>query len=474
MNNTIKQIQEEVSGIEGIFMLLFGIYGVFSHHFLLCLLSGFVLIVLIKALWKPYVPPVMLFFLTFHWVQIFACILYADFQGATLDVAYESKDTEFLFFMTLLQIMIMGIVAGRYLQRIDNSSLGLERLQKYAEQINVKNVIICYVVSIVVIPVLISVSRVSPSLYQLAQTLNSVKTLFVSVLVFVLLLTKTKANRIILGIVIFDFVLSFASFFSDFKETLFLIIIVYFTVYPVIKSRVIVRIAPAFILIFIFFSFWSYIKGDYRQFLNQGSKMQEVNVSNTEALMYIFDQFGETDMNAIQEGGKIFLSRIQYMERYTEVYNRVPSQIDHQEGADMIESLKFLLIPRFLNPDKGVKDASIRTSYYTGRIFSSAVKGTSISMGYFCDLYIDFGLYFMFIPLLLIIAMLGYIMKYILIKPGYNPLFTFSLLIGIFLSLGTFESDTIFFLGTVRNNIALLVLGYVYLFPKIEKYITEK
>ncbi len=474
MNNTIKQIQEEVSGIEGIFMLLFGIYGVFSHHFLLCLLSGFVLIVLIKALWKPYVPPVMLFFLTFHWVQIFACILYADFQGATLDVAYESKDTEFLFFMTLLQIMIMGIVAGRYLQRIDNSSLGLERLQKYAEQINVKNVIICYVASIVVIPVLISVSRVSPSLYQLAQTLNSVKTLFVAVLVFVLLLTKTKANRIILGIVIFDFVLSFASFFSDFKETLFLIIIVYFTVYPVIKSRVIVRIAPAFILIFIFFSFWSYIKGDYRQFLNQGSKMQEVNVSNTEALMYIFDQFGETDMNAIQEGGKIFLSRIQYMERYTEVYNRVPSQIDHQEGADMIESLKFLLIPRFLNPDKGVKDASIRTSYYTGRIFSSAVKGTSISMGYFCDLYIDFGLYFMFIPLLLIIAMLGYIMKYILIKPGYNPLFTFSLLIGIFLSLGTFESDTIFFLGTVRNNIALLVLGYVYLFPKIEKYITEK
>jgi hypothetical protein len=197
-------------------------------------------------------------------------------------------------------------------------------------------------------------------------------------------------------------------------------------------------------------------------------------VSNEDALAYIFGKAAEADLSTIREGAEIFLSRVQYMERYSEVYKTVPEIIPFQNGGDLIKTINFLLVPRFLNPDKGVKDASERTSYYTGKRFTRASQGTSISMGYFCDMYIDFGLYLMFVPLISIAALVGLVYKKIVAIKSYNRLFLNSILIGTFLSLGTFESDSLFFLGMLRNNIVLLLLAHFTLFPFINKFIQEK
>lgn len=464
----------EIDGISAIILLLFGIYGVFSHSFFLSILGGFTLVAMMKVLWKEYTPPVLLFFLVFDWVQIFSSIVYADYQGLSLDEAYESTDTQFLLIMTFLQLIIMALVGGHILRGVKVNAFNKDSLVVAARQVNVRNVIIGYFVSALITPVVLSFINISSALFQLAQTLSILKFIFLGMLFFVALLTKTPYRRVIVLIILVDFILSFVSFFSDFKGTILLVIIGYFTVYPKVKASVVLRIAPIFIALFIFFSFWSFIKTDYRRFLNQGTQAQEVNVSNKQALIYLFSKFEDINSEAIRKGGQTFLSRAQYMERYIEVYNRVPSVIEHQGGNDFEDAISFILIPRFLNPNKGYKDASIRTSYYTGKDFRSAVSGTSISMGYFCDLYIDYGLYVMILPLIIIISVISYIMKYVLEKKGYNVLFTYSLLIGVFLYLGLFESDIVFFLGTIRGSVAFLVLGYFVFFPKLHKLLITK
>jgi hypothetical protein len=149
----------------------------------------------------------------------------------------------------------------------------------------------------------------------------------------------------------------------------------------------------------------------------------------------------------------------------------VPGFIPFENGKNITGTIEFLTMPRFLNPDKKILDPSSKTSYYTGKRFANAEQGTSISMGYFCDLYIDFGLWLMFIPLLVITFMIGKVSNYIINSDKYNLIFTYYLFIGTILSCGTFESDIIFYLGSVRNYTVFMLLGNFFLFPYLNKYV---
>ena len=95
-------------------------------------------------------------------------------------------------------------------------------------------------------------------------------------------------------------------------------------------------------------------------------------------------------------------------------------------------------------------------------------------MGYFCDLYIDFGLYIMFIPLILLYILIGIIYQKLITLRRYNIIFVYALTVGFFLSLGAFESDSLFFLGLIRNNLAFMVIGYYTFFKFLHKALVNK
>lgn len=462
-----------IGNVDSVMLLIFFIYGLLSQYFLLTITAGVAAVIIFRYLWRPYFPPVLLFFISFHWLQVFASILYADFMQEPIHVLFGSTDSDFLFFMTFLHIIAMAFVIHRYVVG-NGETQTLDTLKAAAEKLNTRNVIIGYFAAAFVMPFLISFSINSPSLYQLVLSFGIIKVMFAALLFFIFLLKKTKNRMLILGILIFDFVMSFASFFSDFKVVLIMVMIVYFTVYPRVKRDTLYKIIPVALLLLIFFSFWSYVKGSYREYLNQGSYQQVQKVSDAEALGFLFEKASDINLAALQKGASSFLSRVQYMERYSEVYTRVPEVLPHTNGDELAYAVEFLLIPRFLNPNKGVKDASERTSYYTGKRFSNASQGTSISMGYFCDLYIDFGLYVIFLPLIAIAALIGIVYRKILDIKKYNLIYTYGLLIGTFLTMGTFESDSLFFLGVLRNNVAFLVLGYFTFFRWLNKFITNK
>ncbi|HEY9178610.1 MAG TPA: hypothetical protein VIN07_13005 [Flavipsychrobacter sp.] len=416
----------------------------------------------------------LLFFVLFHWVQVFASILYADFMEQTIDVLFNSTDTQFLFTMTFIQLIVVAFFLQLFVKSGGKRVVNLELLKTEAAKISTRNVIIGYFVSLALLPALSSLFRNSPSALQLLSSFSIIKHVFTGLLIFIILLKKTDNRWLIIGILVLDFILSFASFFSDFKTILIMVIMIYYTVNPYLRKTAAYRMIPIIFVLVAFFSFWSFVKGEYRNFLNQGAGQQVVNVSNTEALTYLFERLGDFNAKGLRDGLTLFIDRAQYMERYSEVYARVPSVVPHQDGADLAQALEFLLIPRFINEDKGMKDASQRTSYYTGKKFSTAAQGTSISMGYFCDLYIDYGLYLMIIPLLGFMAIVGYVYKIIMRLPKYNILFIYGLLVGTFLTLGTFESDSIYFLGTIRNNLVFLLLGYFTFFRALHKFIFVK
>jgi len=75
-------------------------------------------------------------------------------------------------------------------------------------------------------------------------------------------------------------------------------------------------------------------------------------------------------------------------------------------------------MPRFLFPDKKSIDESEMTNKYTGLGVAGSDRGTSISIGYMGECYIDFGAIFMFIPILLLGIYYGLIYSWFVNRAG--------------------------------------------------------
>jgi len=453
-------------------MLGFLCYAFLSQYIWLSIFSGIIFLIIINLLYKPYIPPVLIYLFGVHWLQVFATVLHADYNGRTLEDVFSSitgHDVDTLLIVTMLQIGVMVFFLSRVLKI--KYQPNLEMFQRAANQLNVKKLLYLFAIATIIFPTLLAVTRSNSSLNQLVQAFAVIRKVLLLMMIFIVLLRKTNYNNLIITLLVLEFLLSFVSYFSNFKEVILLILFAYLTVKPYIQSKQLFRLVPLGLLSVTFLIFWSGVKEGYRSYLNQGSRMQEVSVSTSDALNYLGDKVADFSIDSFKHGTDKLIYRMQYMQQYITVHERVPTLIPHKNGENLVSTIRFLLMPRFLDPGKSILDPSSKTSYYTGKTFANAQQGTSISMGYFCDLYIDFGLWWMFIPLLIITYLIGKVSNYIINSDKYNIIFTYSLFIGTILSLGTFESDIIFYIGSVRNYAVFMLLGNFFLFPFLNKYI---
>jgi hypothetical protein len=268
-----------------------------------------------------------------------------------------------------------------------------------------------------------------------------------------------------------EFGFGFLSFFSDFKTVLFFVSILLLTLLSYFKFSRFVLVIPTFIVIFYGGVFWTSIKSDYRSFLNKGTKTQSVQVEKGEALSKLIELSQNADESSFEGAKKGFFDRLQYTFHFAKTIDRVPTVIPYQDGGNLGGTLSFVLTPRILNANKGVYDASVRASKYTGIQYYGAKNGTSVSLGYFADCYIDFGMYGMFIPLLILGFVYGRTYFYFVKKSSPNFIFNFAVVGAIYMELFAFESDSIFVFGRLYINLMVFFLLKIFMFPKLYNYI---
>jgi len=85
--------------------------------------------------------------------------------------------------------------------------------------------------------------------------------------------------------------------------------------------------------------------------------------------------------------------RVSYVEYLAKVLEYVPDARPHEDGALWAEVIYHVLTPRIIFPEKGALFSdSERTMLYTGEQLASDAEGTSVSIGYVGDSYVDFGI----------------------------------------------------------------------------------
>ena len=140
------------------------------------------------------------------------------------------------------------------------------------------------------------------------------------------------------------------------------------------------------------------------------------------------------------------IHRVSSIEFLGMTLQQVPTFKAHENGQLLKDALGHILKPRILFPDKKVIYDSELTSKYTGRKFSGAEEGVSFSLGTVAEAYIDFGKYYMLIPIFLFGLWIGWMYKYFIVN-GYSIIWGLCLTAPFFRFASSFSLTTSKFLG---------------------------
>ena len=103
------------------------------------------------------------------------------------------------------------------------------------------------------------------------------------------------------------------------------------------------------------------------------------------------DLVSQVDGAGMSRGLDLLIRRIGYIEFFAAVVNHVPNVVPYTKGAIWADAIARPFMPRMFSPEKSIIDDSARTNMYTGLHESGLESGTSITIGYMGETYVDFG-----------------------------------------------------------------------------------
>ena len=202
----------------------------------------------------------------------------------------------------------------------------------------------------------------------------------------------------------FEVILSFGSYFSDYKTVFFFSVFGLVAAQKRFSGRAYFGMTVFAASLLTMSVIWTSIKSDYRHFASGGQAAQVVTVGFDQRMAKLGELVSNLDGAAMRVGLDQLVRRVAYLEFFAQVINNVPSRIPHEGGAIWWDAIVRPFTPRLFFPEKSQIDDSVRTSAYTGFHHAGAEAGVSISIGYMGESYIDFGA----IGMLPVIAAYGY------------------------------------------------------------------
>jgi hypothetical protein len=284
--------------------------------------------------------------------------------------------------------------------------------------------------------------------------------------IFMLSCLYTKQTKLFALIAVFEIVLSLTGFFSSFKDYFLVIFGGILVIYSKdFKLKQVLPLAIVTITLTYMIIIWSYIKPTYRAYLSGGQVTQNVIRGTGESLDKLGELVGTVDKRAIDEGFKITVDRLSYIDFFSSTLDYVPHVVPHTKGELWWDAISRVFQPRILFPNKKAIDDSETTSKYSGVQVAGAKDATSISLGYMTENYIDFGVPGMFFSLFAYGLIVGLVYKYVMTSSP-DKLIGTAMIIPLFIIIYLFES--------ALNKVIGAMIMYLIIYELIRRFGIEK
>lgn len=450
------------SGAQGLLVLLI-ISQFFFNNGIYLFIGALVFAFLIDQLQQPYKPSIFTIIFLFHFIQISAWIWMTNYLGVEVNYKSPHSGTAILLAYGGLIVLLLPVI---YFHK-KLPSISFKTLQKHADRISINKTFIAYLIAFFSMNALGAAAFAFAGLAQLILSLVKVKWFFFLLFGFQVVIKKKMIKEFLIFVAL-EFAMGFFSFFSDFKTVFFFLACLLLTFLVKVSLRHLVYVLISLTLLVSLGITWTSIKGEYREFLNQGSSTQTVQVTQGAAIDKLLEL---AEKQRDKDAAESFFERLQYTWHIAKAMDHVPEIVDYQGGDNWMESISFALTPRFFNPDKPRYDASSKATKYTGIAYLKEGAGVSFSLGYFADGYVDFGYYGMFVPLALIGLLYGIVYMYFLKNSSNNFIFNYAVVGAIFMEFNALELDSTFLSGRLFATLVVFITLRFFFFPWLIKYL---
>jgi hypothetical protein len=434
-----------------------------APYLIFCLVAFYSIIFL---LWRHSQPSVLLFAMLMQWVQVVAFVLWMNNNNEDIDWISNHGGVA-------VSIACLGLIVIAWVMSLGVRSLKMPSWQEFYHQaklINEKKILLLYAISTLFLGGLGYAFGSNPGLYQILSTFSTVKWVFFMVFGYTALINK-KNRLLLVIIIILEFTTSLYSYFSTFKDVILYTIILALSFVRRVTFRQLIYGLLIVTSLFFLLLTWTAVKSDYRKFLNNGTKQQVIEVSRGEAFSKLGEKVSSLSWQQYQQVLDLFLYRTQYILHLAKTMDRVPALIPYENGQIWLNNIMFVIEPRLFFPDKPVYEATVKTNKYTGFKYAGLKQGSSFSLGYFADSYIDFGYIGMFIPLILIGLFIVFIYRTLYGFSKINLLIRFAVINVALNDFSAFESDGLFLIG--RLLLLLLVYWFIskFIFSRLQNWL---
>lgn len=357
-------------------------------------------------------PPILQLAFTHQWMQIFLGLYYHGLTGRKLE-AIELSDYRpmVMIGMGCLIALLIGLTVGKEVAR---RIFKIEH-QQMDEAFSLRWLVIGYAASFLVVGGITALAWQIPSLAQAILALSFLRLALLFLLLRKLVWPQIQAHWIAL-ILIAEVTIGITGFFAGFREPLVIATVVLLERFEVRNFRhwaVFGGLAVAALFLAVL---WTAAKIDYRsKFVSDAAFAN----STETRLSYITNTLGNL---AAGEGGEIAEQTDALVDRMWAVYYpalavaRVPAEESHTDGEILRSALLHIVTPRFFFPEKeNLPSDSAMVRKYSGIWVAGSDPDveeenyTSIAFGYAAESYVDFGLPWMFAPVLIWGLLMGFI-----------------------------------------------------------------
>jgi hypothetical protein len=415
-------------------------------------------------LWRPGESPILLFIFCWQWIQASMSIFHSNWLGVDIN-SYSRLGgfTAMAVVLTLAGLIVFatGLRLGagakdpKYAAQSRAVALGTAT-QKWFW---------LYLYSAAAAFAALAFANTVPALSQGMIALASLKWACFYMLAYAALSHGTGDRKFFIIAFALEFVQGFGGYFSDFKIVLFVSLMAMAASGARVSVAAIISFACVGALALVSAIVWTAVKEDYRNYVSGGARQQIVTADYTDRMEKLFDLVSELDDPTLRRATDGLLRRISYVEFFGVTLSIVPLSVPYQQGAIWFDAVSRPFMPRILFPDKAAIGDSERTNAFTGGLAGNSA-GTSISLGYMAESYIDFGVPGMMAPIFLFGLFCGLIYRRFIKWRASRGLLGMGIATSVFLSAIFLESSITKVFGGLVVNFIVAWMFVVFITPR--------
>lgn len=376
----------------------------FLQNTLLVAASGVTLATISGLLLIPGLPPVLAFALGYQWAQVSTAALYASWLGIDLGFIYPVGDADTATLYGLLALNAAAIGAAALLRhfRLDEAALVADM-----NALSVSWVARAYGILLLVTLPLSSWAGVGGQFSQVVDGIAGLRWAAFFLLICCALVQR-RGTWMAAAAVLFEVALGTSGFFAGFSIPLFFALMAFAATFGALaRHQKVLAILVALVML-AGGMIWNTVKTEYRREISGFTGQQVIVVGVGEQYATLSKMTQESLSGDFDDAVEKFALRLAYVEYFGYVLDRVPAELPYRGGEQLLAAIEHVTVPRILYPDKApLPSDSELTAFYTANPFLLMRTGTSISLGYVTELYIDFGVFGLPVAGLLIALLIG-------------------------------------------------------------------